>query len=773
MKVSFFHILTRFQIHARFQTRTCFQAQALLLAAILSYSNTPAIAQTPASTEQATQNIEKPLSSDNNIYQFANGCYVMQLAENGASLTKNDKSYAFSNNTENNIAAFTMRPAALGIYLFYDQGKNYLISDNKQLSSANTLISEMKLDMPETDYLITPGEWELQSSQVANHYYLKNIKNQSWLSSSGLNADKKLAAEITFKASTGCAKFPESETGTTGKISKTQFDDGTLFGFIDAHEHSGANQGFGGKIFHGASFHKLGIEHALADCEKHHGENGSKDLMNIAYKGGSGNIKTTTLLTNLYEHLVQDKPDHHTDGYPTLTDWNVHLAATHQSLYYKWIERAYLGGMRMMVEYIETTQVVCDVYKERLPSKSSDATCNEMVHVDHQLVKIKELQDYVDAQNGGPGKGWFRIVYTPAEAREVIKAGKLAVILGMEVDNPFDCFVNEREGFQACNDDMVRERLNKYYNKGVRALFPSHKFVNGFSSGDGDAGILELGDYRNTGHWRDYVACKDVPGDFLGGHGEGKERSLFNKLINVPGIQTLNNILSGDDAGTAKQALPIYPKAEAHCQRNGFTPIGFTLIDEMMSLGMIIDLGHTPKAAINDIIPVLLANDYPAVNTHGGDQAAANLIKGISTRGLGEACRDENGKSELNTSFKEIAEQMNPETGLPRKGMSYDFNGFAGYAHARFGELSKCELKQEDPLEYPFTSFAGDVVFEKLQTGERSYDFNTEGLANIGLFPDLIEEARRGGASDEEVADLFKTAESYIRIWEKSEQKKR
>ena len=97
-----------------------------------------------------------------------------------------------------------------------------------------------------------------------------------------------------------------------------------------------------------------------------------------------------------------------------------------------------------------------------------------MEHVDHQLIKVRELQDYVDAQYGGPGKGWFRIVYSPEEAREVVRAGKLAVILGIEIENPFNCFVDEREGFKTCDDALVRERLNSYYDKGVRALFPSH-----------------------------------------------------------------------------------------------------------------------------------------------------------------------------------------------------------------------------------------------------------------------------------------------------------
>ncbi len=34
-----------------------------------------------------------------------------------------------------------------------------------------------------------------------------------------------------------------------------------------------------------------------------------------------------------------------------------------------------------------------------------------------QIRTLKGLQSYVDAQSGGPGRGWFRLVYSPAQAR--------------------------------------------------------------------------------------------------------------------------------------------------------------------------------------------------------------------------------------------------------------------------------------------------------------------------------------------------------------------
>ncbi len=70
--------------------------------------------------------------------------------------------------------------------------------------------------------------------------------------------------------------------------------------------------------------------------------------------------------------------------------------------------------MNLFVE----NRVLCDLY----PFKQN--SCNEMDSVLLQAKRIRELQDYIDAQSGGPGKGWFRIVRNPFQARRVINSGK-------------------------------------------------------------------------------------------------------------------------------------------------------------------------------------------------------------------------------------------------------------------------------------------------------------------------------------------------------------
>jgi hypothetical protein len=42
-------------------------------------------------------------------------------------------------------------------------------------------------------------------------------------------------------------------------------------------------------------------------------------------------------------------------------------------------------------------------------------------------------------------------------------------------------------------------------------------------------------------------------------------------------------------------------------------------------------------------------------------------------------------------------------------------------------------------------------------------------MVHLGLVAELIEDVRRDGVTDEELEPLFKSAETYLRMWEKSE----
>ena len=102
---------------------------------------------------------------------------------------------------------------------------------------------------------------------------------------------------------------------------------------------------------------------------------------------------------------------HATDGYPSFSYWPHYNSLTHQQVYWKWLERSWQGGLRMLTDLLVQNGQLCELY----PLKK--VTCDEMATVRLEAQRSRELERYIDAQNGGPGRGWFRIVTDPLQAR--------------------------------------------------------------------------------------------------------------------------------------------------------------------------------------------------------------------------------------------------------------------------------------------------------------------------------------------------------------------
>ena len=115
------------------------------------------------------------------------------------------------------------------------------------------------------------------------------------------------------------------------------------------------------------------------------------------------------------------------------------------------MERSWRGGQRLFVNLLVENNQLCKLY----PLKRN--SCDDMDSVRLQAKQMREFEDYIDAQYGGPGAGWYRIVTNPFEARKVINQGKLAVVMGIETSMPFDCTFNvdPRRRQPACDSDAI------------------------------------------------------------------------------------------------------------------------------------------------------------------------------------------------------------------------------------------------------------------------------------------------------------------------------
>jgi microsomal dipeptidase-like Zn-dependent dipeptidase len=354
----------------------------------------------------------------------------------------------------------------------------------------------------------------------------------------------------------------------------------------------------------------------------------------------------------------------------------------------------------------------------------------------------------------------------------VIERGKLAVILGIETSNLFDCFLVPSAEHPACSEQDVIAKLDDYYARGIRVIFPGHKYDNGFSAGDGHKGIIELGNFIQTGHYSNSTPACDPAVPSVFDKGPARFPGLIQPRADYFAPPPIDMSHFADDPGGTLSPfllLLLQPAGTQEvCQGAGLTPLGEFLVAQMMQRGMILEIDHLPRRSYKRVFEMLEENDYPASGSHGlNNSGALYRLGGVSKTGFAR-CRNPNATASVDDGFQARIQLIEDNGGYPAEGFGFDLNGFAGAPGPRFGPNSDCSAPQEDPVTYPFQSYAGDVTFTQPHLGNRSVDFNNEGLTHIGLLPELIEDVRRDGVSDAELAPLFKSAEGYLRMWEKA-----
>ena len=156
----------------------------------------------------------------------------------------------------------------------------------------------------------------------------------------------------------GCDAYPEAELNATvaeegpanylREVPRFQnvegLDDDDVFGFVDAHSHISAYEFIGGRVNYGDPFHPFGVDHALDDCAVNHGPQG---------------------LTGLVEQVTSSPGPHATEGWPGYEFWPRHDSLQHHQSYYRWIERAHLAGLKILVNHLVHNQVLCQLNPQK------------------------------------------------------------------------------------------------------------------------------------------------------------------------------------------------------------------------------------------------------------------------------------------------------------------------------------------------------------------------------------------------------------------------
>jgi hypothetical protein len=394
-----------------------------------------------------------------------------------------------------------------------------------------------------------------------------------------------------------------------------------------------------------------------------------------------------------------------------------------------------MAGLRLMVMSPNENRVLC------LMQANRETNCDEMATVRRSLAAIGRLQDYVDAQAGGPGKGFFQIVTDPYEARRVINQGRMAVVLEVEVSEPFGCAGWDQP---TCDRAQVDRRLDELYRMGVRSMLLLNKFDNplvGVRFDSGPIGVLINGGNRaSAGSFWSAQTCAGPLHDNTIYSPEPQSAAAVGQLLTDVGLP----------GGTA----PAYPPAP-HCNTRGLTALGEHVVERMMDLHMIVNPDHMSQAGVDRTLSLLEARHYSGViSPHGwmdpGNWPRIWRLGGMAFPGHADA-------AEYVEQWREFRPRQTP----------YRFGW--GYG-ADLGGLSEQPARSSDggSITYPFTGLDGRVTFARQRTGRRTFDYTTEGVAHYGLYADWFADLRRLGGAPL-VRDLWSGAEAYLEMWERAD----
>jgi microsomal dipeptidase-like Zn-dependent dipeptidase len=599
----------------------------------------------------------------------------------------------------------------------------------------------------------TNDNWNLQSMAVS-------------LSNNGVNPVSLLAlAGNPLARLTGdLPSFVADDLSCVANVLGPQPGTGRLKGIVDLHTHPLANVGFGGKLLYGGV--DLGsLLPADPDCHQHvratsmeqalghdGSTHGSFGVGGPTSAGGVGiQNPCGDFLREQVIHGVQTgnkAADQSSDarGAPDFPEWPVWNDITHQKMWVDWIRRAYNGGLRVMVALAVNNKTLADA-----TAGPGDFATDDKSSADLQ---IAETKSFVARHSD-----FMEIASSPADLERIVRANKLAVVLGIEVDN-----IGNFNKVESLNDAQIREEIDRLFNEGVRYIFPVHVIDNQFGGTAVYEDLFNYSNFREFGNWWQ-LQCADPS---------------INYKFTPQGFDLLTFTGEAAKLGIdfAARTPPTYPDCAQHNPRT-LTPQGVFAVKEMMRHGMLIDIDHMSETtqiatiAIAKSVGSGSTSGYPLNSGHSG-------VRGFFPQGVvrksGPFPGDETERSMNDGLYGEIAH----------------LHGMAGVGSANLTSFEWLEMYQKvvqvmgggvsagfgtdtDGLAMgmprrPGSSVHYDDSFPRSSSGTKWWDYNLDGVAHYGMLADFVKDASNSPALGSLVQNnLMFGADYFLQTWKKCE----
>jgi microsomal dipeptidase-like Zn-dependent dipeptidase len=513
---------------------------------------------------------------------------------------------------------------------------------------------------------------------------------------------------------------------------------------------------------------------------------------------------------------------HGDDGGDRFDDYPTFLSGAHQQMHVTQMHRAWQGGLRLMVAVAVHNRGV--EYLASPPRAAPPSTDREVLEA--QVCAMRRL-----AAHNAP---WMQIAYDPQQARDIIRSGRLAVVLGAEFDELGDL------GLASLDDEV-----QYLWDLGIRQVTPIHGMDNRL----GGAAVFEpvynsMNDLLHRGPLN--LSPEELPrwvpvffdvrnggcasGPLAGMRGDcvlfrlspTQERAAISRTVFSPFSRT----------PTLQQVdVPEYRRHSGHMNARGLTADGRTYVAALMSRGMLVSIDHLSQQAVDDAAALFEERQAPLLASHAHFRALGIQDRRRTTAegflpdefdlsdGVVERIRRSGGV--LGSFLYANPIDEHPDLRVPfandcvasSKGLAYNLTyalarmGGAGVGLAsdftfvpltgpRFGENACWGLKAHwdarpgvgplreqyrpdrqqngvryDGLTSPASVRVGtNAPLKPYTMGRRTFDFNVDGLAHYGMLPDLLQDLKNVGLGTPAFEALFSSAEAYLATWDKARQ---
>ena len=376
-----------------------------------------------------------------------------------------------------------------------------------------------------------------------------------------------------------------------------------LWGWADIHCHPMAQAGFGDLL----AGHMHGPVEDLGNCLPLHGHDHGNLLKPVAKVTGHGR---------------------HNDGSRAATGWTTGTPApddelgfrswpsfddlTHIKTHQAWIRRAYDGGQRLMVALVVHNQMLAGL------TNASSGTFTAQSDRDTIEPQVQLLREFV-AHN----RDWCGLAMTPADARDLIEANKMAFVLGLETDsiNSWVHFADFPQADTPANRIVIHDMIHDYFaylrGLGITQVNLIHLSDNAFGGMAIYDFMFIVNSLQRTG-----VQPKTLP--WAG----TDPRELVARPVSVGSeLWSLLESTARDLGVTIPATAPGGTFGIGDANTKGLTVAGQVALVEAMRLGMVIDTDHMSEPSETKAFEIATTTVggslYPLVAAHNGGRFMA------------------------------------------------------------------------------------------------------------------------------------------------------